>query len=304
MSARTALMVSALAVLLLILGASVARLSIDTVFGVLAAFVALTQFVRDFMSPARRPSPQVPQVDYAPSRRRVEYRPFEAGLYGGLAGGTAAGVLIAIAYVGSLGIHLPVFSQKEYSIFSISAAVIGYSSLSGALLGSLTEIGLTGASTRVAAIFGVVTARLFGSIAGGIVTGAIMGPVGGWYFGQKFGLPVPNPAMVVLATGPAVVGIILCIAVYRPVPVSGTLLGNAILSTVGSYIVFSLLLFAADSLGVISAIEGYFIGSTRGSLIEGGLWFGTFCGAVVGMAIGSSALLTDWSRSRSEVRVR
>ena len=305
MSVRVSLMVSALCVLLLLTIAAMLQFrGFDTTLGVLGLLIGLPQFVRDYVPWSRQHATLTAGSDRpAPVLPRREYLPFEAGLYGGLVGGTGAGALIALAYLVPIATRFPLFSLSSRSAVSVGTPIIVFAALTGALLGCLSEIGVTELGRRLAPALGRPLAILVGGIVGGTLSGVIMGPVGGWYFGQLSGLPVVSPAVIVLASGPAILGILLTVAMYRGTPISHSLVRDAAISTVAAYLVFFITLFLADVLGMLSQLMLYFVWSTAGGVLLGGLYFGMFCGAILGLAVGLSFVLAQWSQARRQVAV-
>lgn len=161
---------------------------VSLISGVSTLVVALTGAVKERGKPAAtdfsipmRIDEATPATQRTPEQRLA--RSFEAGVYGGLAGGAFAGLIMGFAYSSQVGFHLALI---ELSGARLVAEIFIAGCVGGALLGAAIQFGahwfryVRDRTGRTGLIFNEpVGATSLGSIAGalfGVVLGLTFGP--------------------------------------------------------------------------------------------------------------------------------
>jgi hypothetical protein len=270
------------------------RLKLDTAIGVVGLAVGLPPLLKDYLfarSPPRRLRGGV-QLPVDTSSRARKPPSVEGGMYGGLVGGTLAGLLIGTAYYVSV-LQDPRIAGSDganpASPFSVVGPVILFSALAGALLGLTIEMGTRLISAASQSLFqapGNLDAFL-GGLTGGFITGLIMGPIGGLYFGRR-DLPIVDPSLTVLLSAPGTIILTMSIIYFQSAMGFRKIALSAVLSTVLSFSLFLFVLTFSTAFGVTTWISMHFVDPAPENLLVGGAYFGVFCGAIFGASIGLS----------------
>ncbi len=224
--------------------------------------------------------------------------PMERGLWGGLFGGVVAAPIIGLAFLKDVDAWRPYAEQLGHIIPSnINIFIeILVASISIAVVLGLLSLGMAlyfdHIRKRVSSL-GLLINRLTGGILGGVLAGLITGPIGTLYFGLK-PLPVLHPQTLLLGALPATGVIVFSILNYDRHKFGGRSLKKFMLALVATAIVSVLAVVALTALGpeILSYLQNYVVSGTRSKLLQGGLYYGAFTGALLGSIVGLTLLLS------------
>ena len=218
--------------------------------------------------------------------------PIEKGLLGGLFGGAMAAPIIALAFHYLLLDAGPQFKRLEIvpppemqiitEIFLASIAI-------GAIVGILT-LGLAETFRhwhRQAPATGLIFNAMTGAILGGVLAGLICGPLGTLYFGQK-PLPFLGPSIMLLGALPAIGIITFAIVTYDNNPLDRRSFRNFLLAMAATGLVAAILYVGISSFTpeIMALVQHYILPGKRIGLLTGGLYYGAFIGASLGLVVG------------------
>lgn len=264
---------------------------VNMLVGLGGLLISVAGFVRGGAAPER-----APRALRTSSRAGTTPRPafrvsLDAGFFGGFAGGVIGGLVVALAYVRA--------NPGEAGEYGFAAQIVAACTVSGALLGLSSQLLLallahTGRVRHRAWPLEEVAACL----AGGIVSGALIGPPLGWHFGRQ-----PHSYLEPADLFPgALVGaivIVLSLAVFDRGGWSWFLLRSALLAVVVGAIAAGLGLALMHVFGLYDLLFEFFVGqpSTR-TYVLGGAIYGVCTGAVLGIVMGTTLILDRvWSGS-------
>lgn len=297
MSLKSALLISATAILAFLLIRNVVlpdRLSVDTLASFLATWIGLAGLFKSIKLDRNKTSASITsRVLSSKDEVFTLSASFDGGIFGGLIGGVFGG-----AYGGSLYYNLVLGTP----FFEIVTPIIIFAALSGAFIGGSCQAFilffqfLKKENKVPSLLFNEITGGLLGGAFGGVITG----PLAGWYFGQKYGLPVVPPSLFVEGMVPACVVLIIGPLVFN---YSGGLLYFARKLLISIAIIF---VFMGSFIAILSAtnlyqsLGRYFRISTPTNLLYGGGLYGLITCSILGLTIGFTIFIFRLSSKKRQ----
>jgi hypothetical protein len=146
------------------------------------------------------------------SRRQPDTRPFrlspsfDSGIFGGVIGGSLAGLIIGVAY------YLDIRDPLRWDIIP---QIFMYAAFAGTLLGASSQLLILwfGHLARDRQYSGLVFNEWTGGMLGGAIAGIFAGGLGGWFFGLR-DTPFPKVELLAIGSGLGAICIVLGALLY------------------------------------------------------------------------------------------
>ncbi len=212
-----------------------------------------------------------------------------AGVYGGIIAGLVGGLITALAY--QLG------EQPDDLFSGLFARIVAAAAFTGFVLGLLCRIFivwfafLSERHGRSRFWFNEFT----GGMGGGLVTGALMGLLLGWSFGQLpgYGLISTNALFFGALVGSAALTVTL--RLYDVGYLASWIVRDFFVLVMVGVLIAGLGLLFDQAFGIYELIElRFYDGDDSTDLMLGGLVFGLLAGGVIGIVIGIDVILQRW----------
>jgi len=246
------------------------------------AFVVTIPLFRRLL-PSGGTAAATPSTEHAPATIDLD-----SGMWGGLAGGLVTGALLSVVYHQRADPNVPLTTLLPVvtAFFGVAIAALG------CLVAAITSA-FARAAFRHRSLWWLLN-EFTASLVAGLIAGVVSGSGIGWHFGKfkdKWAFAGPEILIAGIVPGCVVVGVF--IALWDQKLVARRLTRSVVMSAIAAWIIGVVATALSDAMNLRDRFfHILYDAGTVGARFNGGMIYGIMIGAIAGLVIGISILLS------------